>query len=395
MRRRQGEAYEGGEAAGTGKRARARDLSLLVGADVGNSKTDVVLVRPDGTLLAAVRGDTASHQRVGMEAGAATLRGIVDAARAAAGLPAVAGPTADLAVVCAAGADFRDEIARLAGLFRAAGVAREVIVRNDTDAALHAGSSAGWGVAVVCGAGINCLAVAPDGREARYPALGPISGDRGGGAWLGAEALAAAVRARDGRGPRTELERLVPARFGLRRPIDVTMAIYRERLVRGRLRELAPDVFAAAASGDAVARAIADALADEVVAMAGAAIRRLRLTRSTPPVVLAGGVFRADDPEFFARIATGLQAIAPGAPVHRLEAAPVLGAAQLALAAAGVSRPTVIARLQAAIRGAAFVGAGEAVDGAAAAGTGRSGPSTDGVRPHDAGGAAGPRRSTR
>lgn len=304
---------------------------LLLAADVGNSKTDLALVRADGVLLAAVRGPTASHQAVGQDAGGQALDALVVRAREAAGLDRAARPAADLAVVCAAGADFPDEELRLARLYERRGIAARTIVRNDTHAALRAGTEEGWGVAVVCGAGINCLGLAPGGREARFPALGPISGDWGGGHAVGLEALSAAVRARDGRGPRTALEQLVPARFGLRRPVDVTLAIYRGRLDESRLLDLAPDVFAAAGAGDGVARAILARLADEVVAMATAALRRLRLTRRRPSVVLAGGMFRPDDPPFHDRIADGLARVAPGARIVRLDAPPVLGAALLAL----------------------------------------------------------------
>ena len=329
--------------------------TLLLAADVGNSKTDLALFRADGTLLAAVRGPTASHQAVGLDAAAEALAALVARARTEAGLEPAARPGADLAVVCAAGADFGDEVRRLERAHTAGGIAATVVVRNDTHAALRAGTDAGWGVAVICGAGINCLALAPGGREARFPALGPISGDWGGGGALGSAALAAAVRARDGRGPRTALERLVPARFGLRRPVDVTMALYRSGLDEERLADLAPDVFAAAGRGDAVARAILDRLADEIVAMAGAAIRRARLVRRAPPVVLAGGIFRADDTAFFNRIRGGIGRVASGAQVIRLDAPPVLGAALLALDR--LDRPdrvTAAARLRASLTFAAF-----------------------------------------
>jgi N-acetylglucosamine kinase-like BadF-type ATPase len=304
---------------------------LLLAADVGNSKTDLALLRADGSLVAAVRGQTASHQRVGMDAGADVLDRLAVRARASAGLAPATRPAADLAIVCAAGADFPDEERRLASLVERQGIAQRAVVRNDTHAALRAGAAAGWGVAVVCGAGINCVGRAPDGREARFPALGEISGDWGGGHAIGAAALWAAVRARDGRGPRTALEQVVPARFGLRRPVDVTLAVYRGRLSEGRLRDLAPDVFAAAGAGDAVARAILDRLADEVVAMAVAALRRLRLLRRDPSVVLAGGVFRADDARFYDRIRDGVERHAPAARIVHLDAPPVLGAALLAL----------------------------------------------------------------
>jgi N-acetylglucosamine kinase-like BadF-type ATPase len=309
----------------------ARGGPLLLAADVGNSKTDLALLGADGVLLAAVRGATASHQAVGLDQGGDELEELAARARAAAGLDPSTRPTADLAVVCAAGADFPDEERRLARLYERRGIAARAVVHNDTHAALRAGTDAGWGVAVVCGAGINCLGRAPDGREARFPALGAISGDWGGGHAIGLEALAAAVRARDGRGPRTTLERLVPARFRLRRPVDVTLAIYRGRLPEDRLLDLAPDVFAAADDGDDVARAILERLADEVATMTGAALRRLHLLRSRPAVVLAGGIFRAEDAPFFDRIRAGVARIAPGARVARLDAPPVLGAALLAL----------------------------------------------------------------
>ena len=53
-------------------------------------------------------------------------------------------------------------------------------------------------MAVVCGAGINCVGMRPDGRTARFPALGRFSGDWGGGWALAEEALYHAARAADG-----------------------------------------------------------------------------------------------------------------------------------------------------------------------------------------------------
>ena len=49
---------------------------------------------------------------------------------------------------------------------------------------LRTGTDRGFGVAVVCGAGINCVGIGPDGRQVRFPALGRITGDWGGGLGL-------------------------------------------------------------------------------------------------------------------------------------------------------------------------------------------------------------------
>jgi len=50
-----------------------------------------------------------------------------------------------------------------------------------------------------------------------------------------------------------------------------------------------------------------------------------------PDVVLAGGIFRAEDPAFYDRIGSGIAAVAPAAEVRRLSAPPVVGAALLGL----------------------------------------------------------------
>jgi N-acetylglucosamine kinase-like BadF-type ATPase len=204
------------------------------------------------------------------------------------------------------------------------------VVRNDTFAVLRAGTDRSWGVAVVCGSGINCTGIAPDGRTVRFPALGLISGDLSDGHLIGVSALGAAIRAVDGRGPRTLLERLVPQHFQMGHPMQVLKAIHFGRLDERRLVELPPIVFAAAKRSDAVAQGLVDLQADEIVTMVGAAIRRLRLTRRKVEVVLGGGIMRNDGP-FLDRIREGILTVAPRSRITVLSAPPVVGAALMGL----------------------------------------------------------------
>jgi N-acetylglucosamine kinase-like BadF-type ATPase len=115
------------------------------------------------------------------------------------------------------------------------------------------------------------------------------------------------------------------------RPETVMNAIYRGRIASDRLMELAPVVVRAAVSGDAAARRILDEQADEIALMATATIRRLRLTGTEVEVVLGGGMFRADDPEFVGRIEKEVGRVAPSAQVTVLRAPPIVGAALLGL----------------------------------------------------------------
>ena len=302
-------------------------MRTVLAVDGGNSKTDVALVGDDGRLLAAVRGGTSSHQALGLGPGierlASQIAQVVAEARLS-GRP-------DLAVYTLAGVDTRPDVRMLTDALEGRGFAEDLLVRNDAFGALRAGTDRTWGVVVICGQGVNAAGVAPDGRSVRLDALGDISGDWGGGTDVGWAGLAAAVRARDGRGPRTRLEHDVPAHWSLRSPAAVTSAMYTGRIAEKRIGELAPVVFAAATGGDPEARRIVDKLADEIVTMAGAMLRRLHLTRLDPDVVLAGGVFRTRDGPFRERIAAGVAAIAPRATVVGLTAPPVAGAALLGL----------------------------------------------------------------
>ncbi len=323
--------------------------AAVMAVDVGNSKTDVALVSHEGAVLAAVRGPTSSHQQVGAGGAFATLVDLAEQAALLAGRAPAGRPLAELAVVAAAGADYPSDIRLLTRALGRTGLASDGLVVNDCYGGLRAGTARSWGICVICGSGMNCLGVGPGGRTARFDALGDISGDWGGGGAVGLAGLAAAVRAEDGRGPATVLARTVPAHFGLARPRSLTAAMYRGRVGIDRHREIAPLVFEAATSGDAVARAIVDRLADEIVAWAAAAIRRLRLQRRDPDVVLAGGVFQAEDRAFFERIESGIAAVAAAARVSRLVAPPVVGAALLGLdrLAGGATPPDVERRLRA------------------------------------------------
>jgi N-acetylglucosamine kinase-like BadF-type ATPase len=326
----------------------------VLAVDGGNSKTDVALVGADGTLLAVVRGPTTSHQAVGLEAGMARLTDLVERAAAAAGLDPATRPLARIGVHALAGADYRKDVRRLEVAIGRLGLSERDVVVNDTTGALWAGSTDGHGIALICGQGINAVGVRSDGRTARFDGIGTYSGDWGGGTAVGEAGLAAAVRARDGRGPRTALERLVPQWFGLARVGAVTRAFYDGRLGEKRIGELSPVVFEAARDGDAVARTIVDRLADELTMMAVALARRLGMVRSPIEIVLAGGVFKTDDEQFFSRIETGIRAALPAARIVRLDAPPVAGPALEGLDLLGfpdaATRTAARARLRGAMR---------------------------------------------
>ena len=308
--------------------------AAVLAVDGGNSKTDLALVGEDGSVLALVRGPLSSPQHLGVEGCLGVLESLLADAVRDARLGDYAGKVARVATLLLAGVDFPAEEDAVREAVERRGWAQQVHVDNDTFAVLRAGTERGWGVAVTCGAGINCVGVSPDGRHARFPALGPTTGDWGGGYDVGLAAVSAAARSEDGRGPRTSLEQLVPGHFGVESPTRLAEDIHRGVIPMRRLAELPPVVFAAA-SDDAVAAGIVDRLAAEVVALSRVAIQRLELTGNPVEVLLGGGLLQAGDGRLLDAIAAGLREVGPEISVHRTNSPPIVGAVLLALDALG------------------------------------------------------------
>ncbi|NRQ33398.1 ATPase [Nonomuraea sp. NN258] len=296
----------------------------VLAVDGGNSKTDVLLLNERGEILARGRGGPFVPQSAGAGQAARVVEDVVR------GLDGFTGQ-ADHLVAFLAGADLPEEEHELATALSGRGLARDVLVRNDTFALLRSGASGPWGVAVVCGAGINAVGVSPGGRLARFLSLGAISGDWGGGLGLSSETLWHAVRAEDGRGAPTELAELVRSHFGAETVEQVVIDLHRGVLARERLMELTPGLFKVAADGDAIARGLVERMADEIVAMARVCLTRLDLLGTPTEVVLGGGILQARDPLLTALLDERFAAEAPLAERVVAELPPIAGAALSAL----------------------------------------------------------------
>jgi N-acetylglucosamine kinase-like BadF-type ATPase len=322
-------------------------VAAVLAIDGGNSKTDVALVADDGSVLASVRGPGVSHEDFGLEDAMRRLGEIVEAAAGRAGL--VARHTS----ACLAGADLPEEEAMLTAAILRQGWSQTAAVANDTFAVLRAGltpadGERAWGVAITCGAGINCVGVSPEGATTRFLAFGLLSGDWGGGLGLGHHAVWHAIRAEDGRGEPTGLQKAVPAFYGLASMHDVAVAIHLGTLGEDDLIRLPAVLFATAETGDAVALSLVERQAEEVCLMALTAIGRLDLADvGAIPVVLGGGVLEARNPLLTAAITRRLAERAPRAVARVVDTPPVTGAALLGLDHLGAA-PAAETRLRAA-----------------------------------------------
>ncbi|WP_433716073.1 BadF/BadG/BcrA/BcrD ATPase family protein [Nocardia sp. CA-084685] len=169
--------------------------------------------------------------------------------------------------------------------------AAAVAVTSDAVTA-HAGALGGSpGVVLAIGTGAVATTVDEAGRFTRVDGWGPQLGDEGSGGWIGLEGLRAALRAHDGRGPRTTLVEKVREHYGIE--LDALPKYLGEQdnpaLVAA---EFAPAV---AAAVDDTAVAIMAAAAGALARTVLAAIERSGI-RPPVPYAITGGLTKLGAP---------------------------------------------------------------------------------------------------
>ncbi|AZG44639.1 N-acetylglucosamine kinase [Gordonia insulae] len=148
---------------------------------------------------------------------------------------------------------------------------RSVALAHDSVSAYLAANRFDLGAVTAVGTGVVTLGVGPAGT-ARVDGWGHLVGDAGSGYWIGREGLDAALRAFDGRGPATVLERSATDEFGDLPELYMVLQGDPDRVAR--TARFARTVDEAARSGDVVAIDINHRAAAELAGSVRAALAR-------------------------------------------------------------------------------------------------------------------------
>lgn len=319
---------------------------LLLGLDGGATKTLAAVLNLADYTVAYGKAGSSNPFADGFDAAVGSLRTAVSAALEAAGVAA-----GDIAagVLAVASADADADRARLGdGLLAEHSVPRLVVV-NDVAAAWCAGTLGSPGVAVIAGTGSNSFGVNEHGQTWRCGGWGHLLGDEGSAYWMGLEAMRAAVRYRDGRGPWTELVPRLLAACSLAAVEDLQTVVY-EHFNKAEVASFARLAAEAAAEGDAEACRILHQAGTDLARMACTVIEVLEFPE-TFPVVLVGGAFRSGD-AFLDPFAAAVHRLRPGASLTYPPVPPVGGSLWLAARAAGMESTVDRERFVEALRGA-------------------------------------------
>ncbi|MEM8711068.1 MAG: BadF/BadG/BcrA/BcrD ATPase family protein [Planctomycetota bacterium] len=313
----------------------ARTAPAAVGIDGGGTSTRVLLVDADGATLGLGKSGSGNLHDVGE----ARLRAHIDDAwrRAWAQVNGGAGSEPERlgAAFCAMASvgtpGNRETIQRVVAEVGVAAL-DDVEVDVDLAGALAGGLGGTPGIAIIAGTGSSCFGRDAAGSTFQSGGWGSLLDDVGGATWIGTQAMVAAVRAFDGRGPSTTLFDAVLAHFSLSHMRELLPKVDADGTTRAARAQLAKLVTEAHLGGDEVSRDIlvrgADALAECAEAVAG----KLAFSPDSPLEVVATGGLAENFEPYRALIHQSVEERIPRATCVLPRHTNVEGAAMLALA---------------------------------------------------------------
>lgn len=312
----------------------------VIGIDGGGTKTVCVLGDGEGHLIAGSRGESSSLTSRPWEEVTRVLLSLIRDVLAQSGTE----PSELSGVFLGlAGSDRPEDREQIKSwLEQELPESVSITVHNDAVTALIAGTWGEKGIALISGTGSIAYGFDPaTGQFVRVGGWGYLLGDEGSGYDLGRKALAAVMKAYDGRGRPTALTKLVLDHLSLHDPAQLIRSVYGQTNVRTAIAEGSKLVMQAASEGDAVAVELVEDAIRELEAL----VRRAAEAMGIPllvepaeggetgeravPLVLSGGLF--SDP-VFERTFRETPLLRSGAfDIRLLMHPPVVGAYMLAL----------------------------------------------------------------
>lgn len=211
----------------------------------------------------------------------------------------------------------------------------DTAIVSDAASALAGGTGCRPGVVVIAGTGSIAYGENRLGETARAGGWGWRLGDEGSGYTIGLMAIMAALRAHDGRGPKTILEQKIVSHLGLGRLEDIIDWVYEPSREPRDIAYLVPLVREAEAEGDEAAALVMAEAGVELGFLANAVIRWLGMSGEFP-VSLNGGVFKQPSGYIIA-FEEVVRREAPLCALIKPRMPPLLGSGLLALRSLGVT----------------------------------------------------------
>jgi len=304
----------------------------VLGVDGGGTKTEVILVNRTGTIIARTRGGSTNYQAVGGERLKLELSNLIEKITSKTKIPTNKIYCLFLGL---AGAGRKSDRQAIAKLFDDSDFKDKISVDSDAIIALAGAFSNRHGIILIAGTGAICFGKNAENKVVRAGGWGYLLGDEGSGYFIGRNAIQAALKDFDGRGEKTLLRNVLESKFNLNSIDEIVPLIYRNKLDRVAIADLAPLVFDQAKEGEPVAQQIIKETGSEMGKLAKAVAVRLGFTNEKVNVALIGSIFKQRD-MLINEINKELFEVSWDIEITEPDFDPTIGAAILALEKGGV-----------------------------------------------------------
>jgi N-acetylglucosamine kinase-like BadF-type ATPase len=297
--------------------------SFVVGVDGGTTKTVALVADERGHILGAGRGGNSNWTGPDVRAPMQVVADTVQTVLKQAGL---SGGDVAMGAFGLAGADWPEDYERRRVVLERSGVARQVVIKNDTLVGWRAGTRDRFGVGIAAGTGSNTAIIPPDGKEWCYGYYVRYGGARD----VAYDAIHAVLEQEDGRGIPTTLTEIILSRLGYPKAEALLRALYTHQLDSAKVLSLCPLVFDAAYDGDEVAAALIVKQGEALAEYATAGIRRYGMQDMEFDVVLSGSLFKGKGPLLIDTVTQAVHRVAPQTRIVRPRLEPAVGGVLLA-----------------------------------------------------------------
>jgi N-acetylglucosamine kinase-like BadF-type ATPase len=259
-------------------------VKLFLGVDGGQSGTTAMVGDETGRVVGVGRGGPCNH--VGESEGRERFLRAVSGCLRQAGFEGTQFEAACLGF--SGGAADKDAYVRQ--LIKA----KHYVVTHDAFVALIGATAGEPGIVTIAGTGSIAFGRNREGKTARAGGWGYVFGDEGGGFDLVRQALRATLRHEEGWGPKTKLRDTLIAAAGATSANDLLHRFYTDEYPRERVAAFSKLLDRTARDGDAVAREILLAGAQQLATLATAVRAQIFGGIVACRISYLGGVFRSE-----------------------------------------------------------------------------------------------------
>ena len=308
-------------------------FKYVIGVDGGGTKTDVILVSHEGSIIGRILGSSTNYQAVGGEKLKLKITSLI---KKLLNETNVRENEISHLYLGLAGAGRKSDQDTIKKCFDDTDFKGKITVESDTRIAMAGAFGNRPGIILIAGTGDICFGMNADGEFFRSGGWGYLLGDEGSGYHIGHEAINAALKDYDGRGEPTSLRRLLETKYQLKSIDEIIPLVYQSKIDRAAIAGLAPMVYEEVKKGDSVAQQIIKEIGAELRKLIKSVKQNLNFKDKRVKVALIGSIFKQKE-MLIHEIRNELHEIVTDIELTEPEFEPSLGAVLLALIKSGIT----------------------------------------------------------